>query len=62
MTPAHCLPPKGYDSDAIRRDLRDRGTAPGNPDKKQSEDPSRVDKALYAIRCRIECCNGHLKE
>jgi hypothetical protein len=34
--PGAMLMDKGYDSDAIRQDLRDRGTAPEIPDQTQS--------------------------
>lgn len=60
--PGAFLADKGYDSDALRQDLRDRGAAPEIPTKKNRKVQYSVDKALYAVRSRIECCIGHLKE
>ncbi len=60
--PGALLADKGYDRDAIRRDRRDRGAAPEIPTKSNREMLQCVDTALYAIRSRIECCIGHLKE
>lgn len=53
---------KGYDSDALRQDLRDRGATPAIPTKRNRKVQHSVDKVLYAMRSRIECCIGHLKE
>ncbi len=50
--PGALLADKGYDSDAIRRDLRDRGTAPEILAKGNRKIRHCVDKALYAIRSR----------
>ena len=60
--PGVMLADKGYDSDAIRHDLRDRGTAPEIPTKRSRKVQHSVDKSLYALRSRIECFIGHLKE
>ena len=60
--PGALLADKGYDSDALRQDLRDRGATPAIPTKRNRKVQYSVDKALYAIRSRIECCIGHLKE
>ena len=60
--PGAMLADKGYDSDAIRQDLRDRGTAPEIPSKRNRKIRYSVSKRLYALRSRIECCIGHLKE
>jgi transposase len=60
--PGALLADKGYDSDAIRQDLRDRGATPEIPTKRNRLVQHSVDKALYALRSRIECCIGHLKE
>jgi transposase len=49
-------------ADAIRQDLRDRGATPEIPTKRNRLVQHSVDKALYALRSRIECCIGHLKE
>ena len=53
---------KGYDSDAIRQDLRDRGASPEIPTKRTRKLQHAVTQRLYALRSRIECCIGHLKE
>jgi IS5 family transposase len=53
---------KGYDSDAIRQDMRDRGASPEIPTKRHRKAQHTVDRQLYALRARIECCIGHLKE
>ena len=60
--PGVMLADKGYDSDAIRSDLRDRGAEPQIPTKRNRIVQHSVDKPLYALRSRIECCIGHLKE
>jgi transposase len=59
--PGVLLADKGYDSDAIRQDLRDRGTQPEIPPKKNRKVQHSVDKTLYALRARIECFIGKLK-
>ena len=53
---------RGYDSDPIRQDLRDRGATPEIPTKRNRKLQHSVDARLYALRSRIECCIGHLKE
>jgi transposase len=60
--PGALLADKGYDSDAIRQDLRDRGASPEIPTKSNRTVQYSVDKALYALRARVEHCVGHLKE
>jgi transposase len=60
--PGAMLMDKGYDSDPIRQDLRDRGTAPEIPTKRNRKVQHSVNKPLYALRSRIECFIGHLKE
>jgi transposase len=60
--PGAMLADKGYDSDAIRHDLRDRGTAPEIPTKNNRKVQHSVSKPLYKLRSRIECFIGHLKE
>lgn len=59
--PGVLLADKGYDSDAIRQDLRDRGAAPEIPTKRTRKAQHSVDKPLYALRARIECFIGKLK-
>lgn len=53
------LADKGYDSDAIRQDLRDRGAAAEIPSTRHRKVQYSVSKRLYALRSRIEC---HLQE
>lgn len=60
--PGAMLADKGYDSDAIRQDLRDRATAPEIPTKRNRTVQYSVSKPFYALRSRIECFIGHLKE
>ena len=60
--PGAMLADKGYDSDAIRHDLRDSGATPEIPTKINRKVQYSVSKPLYALRSRIECFIGHLKE
>ena len=60
--PGVLLADKGYDSDAIRQDARDRGAAPEIPTKRNRKVQHSVDKPVYALRSRVEHCIGHLKE
>ena len=60
--PGVMLMDKGYDSDPIRQDLRDRGTTPEIPTKRNRKVQHSVNKRLYKLRSRIECFIGHLKE
>ncbi len=60
--PGAMLADKGYDSDAIRQDLRDRGAAAEIPTKRNRKVQHTVSKRLYKLRSRIECFIGHLKE
>jgi transposase len=60
--PGALLADKGYDSDKLRQDLRDRGASPEIPTKSNRKVQYSVDKPLYVLRSRIECCIGHLKE
>jgi transposase len=60
--PGAMLADKGYDSDAIRHDLRDSGATPEIPTKRNRKVQYSVSKPLYALRSRIECFIGHLKE
>jgi hypothetical protein len=50
--PGAMLADKGYDSDAIRQDLRDRGATPEIPSKRHSKLQYSVSKPLYALRPR----------
>ncbi len=60
--PGIMLADKGYDSDAIRQNLHDRGAAPEIPTKRNRKVQYLVTRPLYALRSRIECFIGHLKE
>lgn len=60
--PGAMLADKGYDSDAIRHDLRDSGATPEIPTQSNRKVQYSVSKPLYALRSRIECFIGHLKE
>ena len=59
--PAIMLGDKGYDSDAIRQDLRDRGAVPEIPTKRNRRVQHSVNRSLYALRSRIECFINRLK-
>ncbi len=59
--PAIMLTDKGYDSDPIRQDLRDRGTVPEIPTKRNRRIQHSVSRPLYALRSRIECFINRLK-
>lgn len=60
--PGVMLADKAYDSDLIRQDLRDSGAAPEIPTKRNRLVQFSVSRRLYALRARIECFIGHLKE
>lgn len=60
--PGAMLADKGYDSDAIRQDLRDSGATPEIPTKSNRKVQYSVSKPLYALRSRVECLIEHLKE
>jgi transposase len=60
--PGAMLADKGYDSDAIRHDLRDSGATPEIPTKSNRKVQYSISKPLYALRSRIECFIGNLKE
>ncbi len=55
------LADRGDDSDAIREDARARGATPEIPTKKNRRVQHSVDRALYALRNRIERCINCLK-
>jgi IS5 family transposase len=50
--PAIMLGDKGYDSDPIRQDLRDRGALPEIPTKRNRHVQHSVSRPLYALRTR----------
>src|ERR1700749_2576400 len=60
--PGAMLADKGYDSDAIRHDLKDRGAVAEIPTRSNRTVQYSVNKPLYRLRSRIECFIGHLKE
>ena len=60
--PRAMLVDKGCDSDAIRHDSRDSGPTPELPSKSNRKVQYSVSKPLYALRSRIECFIGDLKE
>jgi len=53
---------RGYDADALRYDLRARGTKPVIPGRRCRERPIHYDKKRYRDRWRIEASVGRLKE
>ncbi len=59
--PGVLLGDRGYDSDAIRRDARDRGAMPEIPPRRHRKVQHSVDRRLYALRGRIECFTNRLK-
>jgi len=59
--PGVLLGDKGYDSDAIRRDVRDRGGDPEIPTKRNRKSQNTVEAGIYALRARIECGINKLK-
>lgn len=59
--PAILLADKGYDSDPIRQDLRDRGAVPEIPTKRNRHVQHSVSRPLYALRSCIECFINRLK-
>lgn len=52
---------KGYDSDAIRADLKARGIRPVIPPRSNRKAAIRWNRRLYRERNRIERMFGHLK-
>ncbi len=59
--PAIMLADKGYDSDPIRQDLRDRGAVPEIPTKRNRHSQHSVSRPLYALRSRVERFINRLK-
>ena len=59
--PAVLLADRCYDSDAIRDDIRARGGIPEIPTKKKRRMQHSVDRAIYALRNRIERFINRLK-
>ena len=59
--PEVMLADKGYDSDAIRDEVRARGDTPEIPTKKNRHIRHTVNRALYATRNKIERFFNRLK-
>lgn len=59
--PGILLADRGYDSDAIREDVRDRGGRPEISTKRNRRVQLSVQRPLYALRNRIERCINRLK-
>jgi len=53
---------KGYDSDAIRGDLIERGAEPVIPPRKNRKAQAPIDGFIYALRNLIERCFSKLKQ
>ena len=60
--PKVMLADKGYDTDDIRGELRARGAAPEIPTKRNRKVQHTVNRALYAMRNKIERFFNRLKE
>jgi transposase len=59
--PKVLLADRGYDADAIREDIEERGGTPVIPTKKNRRVQIEIDGAIYALRNRIERCFNRLK-
>src|SRR5215831_1311298 len=59
--PEQLLGDKGYDSDAVRQEIEDHGGEPIIPTKANRKIQCTVDKAVYALRNRIERFFNRLK-
>ena len=53
---------RGYDANALRRQLRAKGTKPVIPGRRCRKRPIRHDKKRYRDRWRIEAAIGRLKD
>lgn len=60
--PKLLLADKGYDSDDIRHEVRAHGGTPEIPTKRNRHVQYTVNRALYAMRNRIERCFNKLKD
>ncbi len=58
----HLLADRGYNADWFRTALRDKGTEPCIPPKKNRRIQIKYDKALYKQRHKIENMFGNLKD
>jgi transposase len=59
--PVILLADRGYDSDHLRQDLRDRGAVPEIPTKRSRHVQHSVSRSLYALRSRTERFINRLK-
>lgn len=59
--PGVLLGDRGYDSNRLRQDARDRGAQPEIPTKRSRKVQHSVSKRLYVLRARIECFINRLK-
>jgi transposase len=59
--PKVMLADRGYDADTVRADLERRGGVPVIPTKKNRRVQIEIDRAVYALRNRIERCFNRLK-
>ena len=59
--PKMLLADRGYDADAIRADVEERGGTPVIPTKRNRKVQVVIDGAIYALRNRIERAIGRLK-
>jgi len=59
--PGVLLGDRGYDSDRLRQDARDRGAQPEIPTKRSRTVQHSVSKRLYALRAHTECFINRLK-
>jgi transposase len=55
------LADRGYNSDAIRQDVRDSGGQPEIPTTRKRRIQHSVQRPLYVLRNRIECFINRLK-
>lgn len=56
------LADRGYDADALRRDLRSAGTTPIIPGRRNRRRPVRLDATRYKDRWRVEAAFCRLKD
>ncbi len=59
--PKVLLADRGYDADAVRADLEERGAVAIIPTKRNRRVQIEIDGAIYALRNRIERCFNRLK-
>ena len=62
VKPACLLADKGYDTDAIRKQLADQNALTVIPSKANRKHPAPLDTELYKARCEVECRFSWLKQ